>query len=246
MNIYNILNKFPKQRAELPKAYQEVYKKHYLINRQGQSKATSLSQKMEIWLHKKVANDTLTHSIAQETLEIGAGTLNQLKYERCITSYDIIEPFSELYSDSIELSKIRHIYQDIKDIDPAIKYDRIISIATFEHILNLPYVIAKSSLLLKTDGKLRISIPNEGTLLWKLGTMYTGREYKKMYGLNYDLLMKYEHVNSAKEIELLLRYFFNNVQTEVFGISRSIAFYRFFNCTHPNLRNVEEYLKSIE
>jgi len=56
-----------------------------------------------------------------------------------------------------------------------------------------------------------VSVPNEGSLAWKMGTMVTGFEFKKKYGLEYSVLMKYEHVNTAKDIEEVLRYFFENV-----------------------------------
>jgi hypothetical protein len=79
-------------------------------------------------------------------LEIGAGTLNQLKYEKKAI-YDIVEPFEILYENSPELNRINKIYRDISEINDE-KYDRIISCACFEHILNLPEVVAKSCILL--------------------------------------------------------------------------------------------------
>ena len=63
-----------------------------------------------------------------KTLEIGAGTLNQLKYEQS-SHYDIVEPFSELYKISIYHTN-KNIYNDIDEIDISQKYDRITSVAT--------------------------------------------------------------------------------------------------------------------
>ena len=51
---------------------------------------------MESWLHKKVAK---TEGFNKKTLEIGAGTLNQLDYERC-KIYDIVEPYETLFQNS--------------------------------------------------------------------------------------------------------------------------------------------------
>ena len=63
-------------------------------------------------------------------------------------------------------------------------------------------VIALCGLLLKPQGQLRVAIPSEGTILWKLGwKMTTGVEFKWKYGLDYGTLMRYEHVNNAQEIE---------------------------------------------
>ncbi|WP_288546212.1 hypothetical protein [uncultured Helicobacter sp.] len=76
-----ILTRFPKTRKPLPSAYQAIYEEHYKSNRNGEGAASGLAQKLESWLHKKVADDTLGLS-GHKTLEIGAGTLNQIPYER--------------------------------------------------------------------------------------------------------------------------------------------------------------------
>lgn len=43
----SILDKFPKQRTELPEAYRAIYNTHCLSNREGKYKTTSLSKKLE-------------------------------------------------------------------------------------------------------------------------------------------------------------------------------------------------------
>lgn len=237
----SILNKFPKKRADLPVAYQEIYDIHYQKNRDGDTKATSLSMQMERWLHKKVAEDV--KNVGKDTLEIGAGTLNQLDYEPKVEQYDIVEPFKKLYESSKQLSRINTIYNDILEIEGDNKYSRITSVATFEHILDLPVVVAKAALLLKQGGSLRVSIPNEGTPLWRMGTMITGAEFRKMYGLDYQILMRYEHVNTAKEIEEVLKYFFKDIKIQVYGICKKLAFYVFISCEEPDLEKAKAYLE---
>ena len=237
----SILNKFPKKREELPVVYQEIYDIHYQKNRDGDTKATSLSMRMERWLHKKVAEDV--KDLGKDTLEIGAGTLNQLDYEPKVKQYDIVEPFKKLYENSKQLSRINTIYNDILDIESNKKYSRVTSVATFEHILDLPVVVAKAALLLTNGGSLRVSIPNEGTLLWRMGTMITGAEFKKMYGLDYQVLMRYEHVNTAEEIEDVLKYFFKNTKIQVYGICKKLAFYVFISCENPDLEKAKAYLE---
>ena len=233
---------FPKQRPILPADYQKIYKKHYEINRKGDSAATGLAQKMETWLHKKVAADVLIDE-QKSTLEIGAGTLNQLQYEET-GIYDIVEPFNELYENSSQLIRVRNIYNDISDIDLAIRYDRITSIAAFEHIVDLPTVVAKTCLLLKDDGCLRTSIPNEGRFLWTLGwKLTTGIEFKAKYGLNYSVLMQHEHVNTADEIEEVLNYFYEENTLSMFGIGKTFSFYRFYESKKPRSDRAKEYLE---
>ena len=84
-------------------------------------------------MHRKLAEDVRSGS-PKSTLEIGAGTLNQLPYEPLSDPYDIIEPFRDLYESSPNLARVRNIYDDILEIPHTAKYDRIISVAVLEHI----------------------------------------------------------------------------------------------------------------
>ncbi|MFQ7336424.1 MAG: class I SAM-dependent methyltransferase [Roseburia faecis] len=142
---------------------------------------------------------------------MGAGTLNQLDFERPQV-YDIVEPYKKLYENSSNLKYVRNVYSDISEVTDK-KYDRIISVACFEHVENLPDVVQASTELLAPGGKLCVSIPNEGRFLWKFAyTMTTGREFKKLFGLEYETLMRYEHINTADEIEQILKYYYSNVK----------------------------------
>lgn len=242
-----MLSDFPKKRPPLSEEIKEIYVAHYKRNREGNTPASSLSQKVESWLHKQVASDVRSDRAHKTTLEIGAGTLNQLQYEPEVGPYDIIVPFRELYEDSTLLGRIRKIYSDVNEISENQQYDRITSIATFEHVCDLPEVIARSGLLLNQKGALRVSIPSEGTFLWTLGwKVTTGLEFRIMHNLDYGLLMKHEHVNSAREIENLLRYFFNDVKGKVFGLSKGFSLYQFYKCTNPDRGKCREYLAKVE
>jgi len=237
-----VLDRFPKQRAELPEAYRKIYNGHYLRNREGRYATTSLSQKLESWMHRKVAEDQADLSPDAATLEIGAGTLNQLKYEPAGRPYDIVEPFRELFDGSPWLDRVRDVYSDLAEVPATMRYDRITSIAAFEHIVDLPLLVARAVGHLKDTGRLRVAIPNEGTLMWTLGTMVTGFEFKRRYGLDYRTLMQYEHVNTAREIEDVLEHFFDSCRCSVFGLNRALAFYRFYDCSGPRRGQAAAYL----
>lgn len=239
-----MFDNFPKTRPPLPKEIKDIYVAHYKSNREGQTTATSLAQRMESWLHRQVANDVLKPQDSEKlTLELGAGTLNQLQYEPSVHLYDIVEPFTDLYINSPALARIRNAYSDISEVPKSNRYDRITSAATLEHICNLPDVIAKSGLLLTENGVLRASVPSEGSWLWTLGwKLTTGLEFWLRHGLDYGLLMKYEHVNTAREIEEVLEYFFNNVKCKVFGLSKSISLYRYYECRNPKIDRCHEFL----
>ena len=241
-----MLNSFPKTRRPLPPEFQTIYAEHYRVNRTGASKATGLAIKMESWMHRKVAED-LAGGQKRSTLEIGAGTLNHLQYETPANRYDIVEPFRNLFESSPELERVGKVYDDISEINDDVKYDRIVSIAAFEHICDLPKVVARSGLLLSEGGGLRVGIPSEGTILWRLGyTLTTGVEFRRKYNLDYSVLMKHEHVNTAKEIEFVLRYFFADVRGRVFGVARALSFYQFFECRRPVIDRCREYLATTD
>jgi 2-polyprenyl-3-methyl-5-hydroxy-6-metoxy-1,4-benzoquinol methylase len=216
-----------KKRSKLPKEYQDIYVKQYKENRAGKSRASALAQWCEEWMHKQVALDA---DKKKETLEVGAGNMNHLAYELS-GKYDIVEPFTELYEHSLMLSWARNEYRDIANVPRRKFYDRIISIATFEHILDLERVVKKTTKILRKDGVLRVAIPNEGCWLWTLGwTMTTGLEFWLRYRLKYSILMRHEHVNTADEIDVVLRKYYKSVKVRYFGIGKHFSLYRFYEC----------------
>ena len=234
---------FPKTRPPLPKEIKDIYSAHYKSNREGQTTASSLAQRMESWLHRQVAKDIVDPKKSKmATLELGAGTLNQLQYESEIQPYDIVEPFTDLYQGSPLLARVRNVYADISEVPTAYRYDRITSIATLEHVCNLPELVARSGLLLAENGTFRASVPSEGTFLWTLGwKLTTGLEFKLKYGLDYGLLMRHEHVNTVKEIEEVLKYFFGEVVCRVFGLAKSISLYRYYECSGPRVERCSDF-----
>jgi hypothetical protein len=225
-----VLTRFPKQRPLLPEAYRKIYAEHYKRNREGASFASSLSQKMESWMHRRVASDVSALNQTPCTLEIGAGNLNHVRYEPPAVRYDVVEPLTALAENSPNRSRVTDVYADVGQVR-GLQYDRIVSIAAFEHYCNLPDVVSQCKNLLKQDGVLRAAIPSEGTLLWTLGwKLTTGLEFRRKYGLDYGVLMRHEHVNIASDIEAVLRAFFPSVRRSVFGVSASLSFYQFFEC----------------
>src|SRR5262245_16123575 len=241
-----MFDSFPKTRPQLSKEIQEKFAAHYISNRRGETVASALSLRMESWLHKQVAKDVVDAQVGKVTLEVGAGTLNQLQYEPEVGPYDIVEPLRELYEGTPDLKRVRYIYTDIAEVPEHHRYDRITSVAAFEHICNLPEIISYCGLLLADNGKLRVSIPSEGTLLWTLGwKLTTGLEFRVKYGLDYGMFMKYEHVNTAAEIEELLRYFFEEVERSVFGLTTSFSIYQFYSCGAPVIERCRQFAKRL-
>ena len=163
----------------------------------------------------------------------------------CLIPYDIVEPFRDLYKSSPYLSRIRNIYDDMVKIPAGAKYERIVSVAVLEHVCNLPEMVARSGILLVDGGQFRAGIPSEGEPLWRLAwKSTTAVEFRLRYNLDYEVLMRHEHINSAREIEEVLRYFFSEVKISVFGLGRFASFYQFFACTKPRLETCSNYLRT--
>ena len=237
----SLLARFPKARPALPANLQAIYTRQYLDNRGGATPAASLSQRLERWLHLQVAADVAQGPVGA-TLELGAGTLNQLAFEPPSNAYDIVEPFEALYRDSPQRGRIRAVFADIREVPQRPAYDRITSVAALEHICDLPLVLARAARLLKPDGALRAAIPSEGGFLWKLGWMATtGLEFRLRHGLDYGVMMRHEHVNTAAEIEELVRGIFQDVRVASFGLGRQLSLYRFVEARRPRLDVAEAW-----
>lgn len=231
-DIKKLMDSYPRKHPDLPDEYKKVYVQHYKENREGKTRVSRISKKVEGWMHKIVAKSS---GEGLKTLEIGAGTLNQLDFEQPYI-YDIIEPFQALFKDFVHLKDVRNVYSDISEIHGK-KYDRIISVACFEHIENLPELVCFTVKLLKRNGKLCISIPNEGRFLWKFSyTVTTGREFERRYGLKYKTMIEHEHINTADEIEKILKYYYKNVKVRFFGFGKSFSLFRYYECSIPDVK----------
>jgi SAM-dependent methyltransferase len=234
-DLAEVLARFPKTRPELPPRLQELYTAQYLENRSGATPAASLSQRLESWLHRQVAAD-VARGAARSTLELGAGTLNQLAYEPASDAYDIVEPFEDLFRDSPKRDRIRDVYADAGEVPADRLYDRVTSVAALEHICDLPLVLARAARRLKAGGELRSAIPSEGGFLWTLGwRLTTGLEFRLRHGLDYGLMMAHEHVNDARDIETLIQALFEDVEIKSFGVGRQFSLYRFIAARRPRL-----------
>jgi len=231
--IEYILSSYPRSRPPITEAHKKVFVDEYQLNRSGKGILFGAIELLESWQHRKISGLRNQKSI----LEIGAGSLNHVPYEPEAKYYDCIEPFSELYKESPYLKEIRNLYADIEDITDSLHYQRIISVAVLEHLLDLPNVVARSGLLLSPDGVFQASIPSEGGFIWGLSwRLSTGIAYRLRTGLDYKSIMRHEHVNSAHEIIEIIKYFFNTIKISRFPLPSShLSFYTYIEASSPNL-----------
>ena len=239
--IDQILDSYPRIRPPLTSEHENVYIQEYKKNREGERKVDSLAQKLEAWMHHQIVKQK-----SENLLELGAGTLNHIKYEDPNTIYDIVEPFAELYQNSPRLAQIRDIYCSLSEIPQDKKYSRVISIATLEHMTNLPLEIALSSTHMGENSKFQAGIPSEGGFLWWLGwRCTTGVSYWLRNRLDYGVLMRHEHVNTANEIIAVVEYFFERVKIKRFPTPFHIlSLYTYLEATNPHMDRVEQLISS--
>lgn len=202
--IEELLASYPRTRPPLTAAHRKIYIDEYVLGRSGKGMLYGAVALLESWMHRKVAKLMGRKSV----LEIGAGTLNHVPYEPDTETYDCIEPFSELFVNSENAHRIRNLYKDIEEVPEDAHYQRIISVAVLEHLVNLPKIIACSGLLLSPDGVFQVGIPSEGGFLWGLSwRLSTGIAYRLRTGLSYKVFMRHEHINTAREILQVTKYF---------------------------------------
>lgn len=154
---------YPKQRPDLPPEYRAIYAQHYADNRAGRGGANSLAQRLEGWMHRKVA--ALARP-GDDLLDFGAGNLNHFRYEHAFRTYDVVEPFRELLDDAPDLVRqVSRVYRFVHDIEGQ-QYDRVFSVAVLEHLEDLPRDVAQCARLLKPGGVFQAGIPCEGEPGW--------------------------------------------------------------------------------
>ena len=64
---------------------------------------------------------------------------------------------------------VKKIFSSLEEISEDQKYEKIVTVATLEHLVDLPKEIKICKKLLKKKGKLEVAIPCEGKLHLNLG-----------------------------------------------------------------------------
>ena len=226
-----LLGTYPRTRPELTPAHQAVYVEEYRSNRLGRHGLSRVVAGLERWMHQAILSDRC----GERLLELGAGTLNHIPFEPNVAEYDVIEPFHQLWEDSPGRDRVGHFYDDVTEVPEYQRYDRILSVAVLEHLVDLPLVVARCGLLLAEDGRFEAGFPSEGGFLWGAAwRCTTGISYRFRTGLDYATVIRHEHINTAFEIVAVLQHFFEVVRLERFPLSsRHLSFYSAAHASRP-------------
>ena len=241
ITLKKIIKKYPKKRINLSPNIKKIFDYEYKKNRQN-----FLSQASESWLHFSIKGRL--SNLNNSTLEVGAGTLNHLKYEsnKNLNNYSIIEPKKFLLKKSKLKKSIKHIYSNFKKL-PKNGFNRIISCAVLEHLVDLPFFLAKSGLAMKKGAYQSHSIPCEGYPTWQLTwDIISGIPFKLRTGFDFKEIQKYEHINNYDEILKLINFFYSEVKTKFsypLFLSPYTSLYANITFSKPKILLIKKYLK---
>lgn len=237
-----LLRRFPKVRPPLPPRHAAFHETFYKAAREGGHAGASVALRLERWMHRRAAEAPAGFPL----LEIGAGTLNHVPFERARGVYDAVEPLEILYGGQAARTRLRALYHDIAEVPAGESYARIVSIATLEHVTDLPNLVARAALHLEADGEFRAGIPSEGGLLWYLAyTFGTGLTFRLKYGMSYSTFMRHEHVNTAEEIESVVALFFDRVAVRRFPLPfLNASVYSHLAAKGPRVEVARRYLET--
>lgn len=238
----HILDKYPKTRPLLPKKFLKIYSEHYLYCRSNKGIIRKIFTYFTNWMHLQIKqNNTKKESI----LELGAGTLNHVQFE-VVKKYDVIEPFDDLFesADVNFKNKINKRYKYSTELNKIDKYEKIISIATLEHLTNLPFDIAVLAQVLDKNGNFQHSYPSEGSFLWYFSSRYiSGLNFFLKHRLNFDTFLKHEHVNSAVEIEEIFKLLFEKIKIKRFPFNFfHLSIFSYIEATNPKLEICQQII----
>tara|TARA_B100001248_G_scaffold243397_1_gene211656 strand:+ start:679 stop:1440 length:762 start_codon:yes stop_codon:yes gene_type:complete len=240
LSIFNLIKKYPKKRPALSKEVKKIFDIEYKKNREN-----LLSQLSESWLHFAIKGRNL---LFNTTLEIGAGSLNHLKYENFSKKhiYDVIEPKKFLYENNKNKFLVNKFYKSLNNTKKN-SYSRIISCAVLEHLEDLPYYLYLSSQKMKKNGYQSHSIPCEGYPIWNITWfLISGITFKLRTGKSFKEIQRHEHLNSFDEILKLVKFFYRDVQIKYsypFFFSPYVSFYSNLTFKNPIRKNINAYLK---
>jgi SAM-dependent methyltransferase len=140
------------------------------------------------------------------TLEVGPGNGSHLRFEKLAEQREYVAlELRESLSRQIgtENPKVRVVVGDCQQtLEFADDYfDRVLAIHVLEHLDNLPAALREIRRVLKPDGLFSVVIPCEGGLGYSLGRKVTSqRKFEKRYSMPYDWMIRYDHINQAREV----------------------------------------------
>jgi len=153
-----------------------------------------------------------------EILELGASSTINIKYcKKNYNSYTLSEKDTSILNvlenkgDLKQFNNYKILTLDAMDISSVIKqkkFDRIIACNLLEHLKNPEIQLINWYEAVKPGGILSLLQPCDPGILWRIGRNLGHRQSCISKGLNYDLIMALEHINSANNLITISRQLF--------------------------------------
>jgi SAM-dependent methyltransferase len=200
---------WPKPRANLTKEQEKIFSDwyQYWLSEAGMQGRYNFIDRFG---HRHAAK---TFKDGCKTLDIGAGNGAHLQYENLDRQEYVALEQSEDLIETIKNSypQVKTVIGDCQqEIDFQDNYfDRVLAIHVLEHLDNLPKTLRETHRVLRPGGEFSVVIPCEGGMLYQLGRKFSSeRMFVKRYSQSYDWLIKYDHVNTAREVIFELKELF--------------------------------------
>lgn len=163
-------------------------------------------------------------SAGARTLEIGPGNGSHLEFENLAEQKEYVAlELRESLSKQIgaDHQNVRVVVGDCqRRLEfPDGYFDRVLAIHVLEHLDNLPAALSEIKRVLKPSGLFSVVIPCEGGMGYSLGRKFTSqRMFEKRYSMPYDWMIRYDHINRAREVLRELRPGFRVVHRTFFPL----------------------------
>jgi SAM-dependent methyltransferase len=155
--------------------------------------------------HYWIANQNTKN---KNLLDFGCGIGHHLNFEKKNNPnvYYCVDKKIDMLNSITEKPFIKKILSDGKQIKiKTNSVDAVIASHIFEHITDLHIVLEELSRILKNDGTLLTALPCDPGLFWNMLSFFSpSRKRLQMIGLNYDVVMKHEHVHSIGYLQNIL------------------------------------------
>lgn len=138
-------------------------------------------------------------------LELGASDTRHLQVVKSFSKYVLSDKNINILSNSNEKlpEKAELLFLDAANINSNTlnqKFDRIIACNLLEHLKDPEQVLFDWYDILAEGGTISLLQPCDPGMLWRLGRNFGPRKGLSRHGINYDLLMAMEHINSISNI----------------------------------------------
>lgn len=173
-----------------------LWKKHYSSDQENLYKNFFVRSLFDLG-HKYIANRG--KKIKGKILDVGSGMGYHLKFEKLSKkrTYICLDNDKTML-DRINIPHVQKIVGTCSKISLKDKsVDLIIASHILEHLPRLRSDLKELRRVLKKDGKLIVVLPCDPGKLWRILTFITPSRWRlKRLGIDYDTIMKHEHVNT--------------------------------------------------